>query len=170
MDLESLFELTERVRSRKKLSSGEEAFVCDVVPSELANYPDLELPKSIRHPAGFSVSGAPVGTFVRCALLIAGKEVYGKRYRDSGFYESVEKDLAFRIMRSNFHNGYPKGTHCCVQCTFAVYTVLEAGAIRYFDCKKLSQDVAQIIQQGEWRFSKPSNSKMLNWALRLSDS
>ena len=49
-------------------------------------------------------------------------------------FENVERDLALGIMRSHFHHEYPKGTHCCVQCTLAVYPVLEAGAIRYFDC------------------------------------
>ena len=50
----------------------------------------------------------------------------------------MEKDLAFGIMRSHFHHGYPKGVHCCAQCTLAVIPVLEAGAIRYFDCRELS--------------------------------
>ena len=135
-----------------------------------ASFPQLDLPKSIRHPGGFTVSGARVGTFLRGALLIAGQKVHGKRYGDSRFHEGVEKDLAFGILRSHFHHGYPKGAHCCVQCTLAVYPVLEAGAIRYFDCAELSRDLYRIIQQGEWRFAKPANARMVNWALRLPTS
>ena len=40
-------------------------------------------------------------------------------------------------MRSHFHHGYPKGVHCCVQCTLAVIPVLDAGAIRYFDLPRV---------------------------------
>jgi hypothetical protein len=78
----------------------------------------------------------------------------------------VEKDLAFGIMRSHFHHGYPKGTHCCVACTLAAYTVLEVGAIRYFDCAKLSEDVRRLVLEGRWRFAKPANPRMVSWAIR----
>jgi hypothetical protein len=68
-------------------------------------------------------------------------------------------------MRSHFHHGYPKGTHCCVQCTLAVYPVLEARAIRYFDCAELARDLRRLIREGGWRFSKPANPKLARWAL-----
>jgi hypothetical protein len=54
------------------------------------------------------------------ALLIAGQKALGRRFGGAEFYERVEKDLAFGIMRSHFHHGYPKGAHCCVQCTLGV--------------------------------------------------
>lgn len=134
MDFNVLWQVADRARSQRRLASTDIAFLCDVVPVELESFPRLNLPKVIHHPAGFSISGAPVGTFLRSALLIAGKKALGNRYGGSPFYEMVERDLAFGIMRSHFHHGYPKGTHCCVQCTLAVYPVLEFGAIRYFDC------------------------------------
>ena len=140
-------------------------FLRDVVPTELESFPKLHLPNVIRHPGGFTVSGAPVGTFLRSALLVAGQKAFGKRFGGSEFYERVEKDLAFGIMRPHFRHGYPKGTHCCVQCTLAVLPVLEAGAIRYLDCATLSADVRQIVKQGRWRFAKPPNPRMLRWAL-----
>lgn len=125
----------------------------------------MNLPKVIKHPAGFSISGAPVGTFLRSALLIAGRKALGNRYGGSPFYEMVERDLAFGIMRSHFHHGYPKGTHCCVQCTLAVYPVLEVGAIRYFDCTQLATNLRRLIQRGGWRFTKPANARLTRWAL-----
>jgi hypothetical protein len=66
--------------------------------------------------AGFALSGVPVGTFLRSGLLFAGQKVFGGRYEASRFYQNVERDLAFGIMRSHFHHGYPKGAHRCVQC------------------------------------------------------
>jgi hypothetical protein len=165
MDFDKLWTVAERARTRQRLPSQDIAFVREVVPRELELFPRLHLPKAIRHPAGFSVSGAPVGTFLRSVLLIAGQKALGTRFGGSAFYETVEKDLAFGIMRSHFHHGYPKGTHCCVQCTLAVYPTLEAGAIRYFDCGQLSQDVRRLITEGEWRFVKPPNPKMVRWAL-----
>jgi hypothetical protein len=54
-------------------------------------------------------------------------------------------DLVFGIMRSHFHDGYRRGVHCCVQCTLAVIPVLEAGAIRYFDCRELSIAVRRLV-------------------------
>jgi hypothetical protein len=147
------------------VSAADAAFVRDVVPVELASFPTLTLPRTVRHPAGFSMAGAPVGTLVRSALLLAGRKVLGDRYRGSPFYERVEKDLAFGIMRSHFHHGYPKGTHCCVQCTLAVYPVLEAGAIRYFDCAPLAKELRRVIGKGEWRFAKPANPSLTRWAM-----
>ena len=165
MDLDTLWTVAERARTTRRLSSQDTAFVREVVPKELESFPNLDLPKAIRHPAGFSISGAPVGTFLRSALLIAGQKALGSRFGGTAFYESVEKDLAFGIMSSHFHHGYPKGTHCCVQCTLAVYPTLEAGAIRYFECGQLAQDVRRIITEGKWRFVNPPNPKMVRWAL-----
>jgi len=165
MDLDMVWTVAERSRTSRSLSSEDIAFVRDVVPAELELFPRLKLPKTIRHPAGFSVSGAPVGTFLRSALLLAGQKALGRRFGGAPFYEGVERDLAFGIMRSYFHHGYPKGTHCCVQCTCAVYPALEAGTIRYFDCGELAEDVRRLMTQGKWRFVKPPNAKMMHWAL-----
>ena len=165
MDFDKLWSVSERARARQRLPSEDMAFLRETVPAEFESFPHLNLPRVIRHPAGFSLSGAPVGTFLRSTLLIAGQKALGSRFRGSAFYESVERDLAFGIMRSHFHHGYPKGTHCCVQCTLAVYPALEAGTIRYFDCGQLSQDVKRIITKGEWRFVNPPNARMVQWAL-----
>jgi hypothetical protein len=166
MDFDTLWAVAERARTSHRLPLKDVSFVREVVSTELESFPLMELPKTIRHPAGFSISGAPVGTFVRSALLIAGQKALGPRFGGSAFYETVERDLAFGIMRSHFHHGYPKGTHCCVQCTLAVYPTLEVGAIRYFDCGQLARDVKRLIAKGGWRFVKPPNAKMLHWALR----
>ena len=163
--LEELWIVTESARRRAPLSRANLEFVRNAVPASLASFPQVKLPKSIRHPGGFSVSGAPVGTFLRSALLIAGQKALGRRFGGHAFYESVERDLALSIMRSHFHHGYPKGTHCCVQCTLAVYPVLEAKAIRYFDCAPLIGQVRQIIEGRQWRFSRPANPSMVVWSL-----
>ena len=165
MDFEKLWVVAERARTRQRLPPDDIAFVRKAVPESLESFPHLNVPKTIRHPAGFSVSGAPVGTFIRSALLIAGQKALGNRFGGSAFYESVEMDLAFRIMRSHFHHGYPKGTHCCVLCTLAVLPTLEAGAIRYFDCAPLARDVRRLITDGKWRFVNPPNARMVRWAL-----
>src|SRR5262252_5552237 len=165
MDFETLLTVAERARTRQGLSSKDIAFLRDVVPRKLESFPRLDLPKTLRHPAGFSISGAPVGTFLRSTLLIGGQKALGSRFGGSAFYERVERDLAFGIMRSHFHHGYPKGTHCCAQCTLAVYPVLEAGAIRYFDCSKLAIEVRRLIAERKWRFASQANEKMVRWAL-----
>ena len=165
MDFNVLWQVADHARSQPRLASNDSAFLRDVVPVELASFPRVNLPKVIKHPAGFSISGAPVGTFLRSALLIAGRKALGNRYGGSPFYEMVERDLAFGIMRSHFHHGYPKGTHCCVQCTLAVYPVLEVGAIRYFDCAPLAANLRKLIQRGGWRFTKPANARLTRWAL-----
>jgi hypothetical protein len=86
-------------------------------------------------------------------------------YEGSRFYQNVEKDLAFGIMRSHFHHGYPKGTHCCVQCSLAVYPVLAAAAIRYFDCGELAEVLRHLIEGRQWRFATPPNAQMISWSL-----
>jgi hypothetical protein len=168
MDFEMLLTVAERARTRQRLPSEDVAFLRDVVPRKLESFPRLDLPKTLRHPAGFSISGAPVGTFLRSALLLAGQKSLGSRFGGSAFYERVERDLAFGIMRSHFHHGYPKGTHCCVQCTLAVYPALEARTIRYFDCGELAQDVKRLITKRGWRFAQPPNPRMVCWALEGS--
>ncbi len=169
MDFDTLWVVADRARARSALAPRDLSFVRDVVPHQLDAFPRLELPTRIRHPAGFSISGASVGTFLRSALLIAGQKALGKRFGGSTFYERVEKDLAFRIMRSHFHHGYPKGVHCCVQCTLAVIPVLEAGAIRYFDCRELAGAVRRLVRQRQWRFAKSADPRIVRWALGDED-
>ncbi len=108
MNFDTLWTVADRARSQKRLSAEDAAFVCDVVPAELESFPRVNLRKSIKHPAGFSLAGAPVGTLLRSALLLAVQKALGEGFDGSPFYEAVEKELAFGIMRSHFHNGYPK--------------------------------------------------------------
>jgi hypothetical protein len=157
--------VADRARGRSRLTREDVSFVRDVVPDRLASFPRLTLPQKIKHPTGFTVSGASVGTFVRSALLVAADKALGRRFGGSRFYERVEKDLAFAIMRSHFHNGCPKGAHCCVQCTLAVIPVLDAGAIRYFDCRELSASVRRMVEKRQWRFARPVDARMVNWAI-----
>ena len=165
VDLDTVWAVAERARARSPLSPGDVSFVRNVVPDRFGAYRRLKLPATVRHPAGFSVSGASVGTFLRSALLIAGQKALGRRCSGAEFYERVENDLAFGIMRSHFHHGYPKGVHCCVQCTLAVIPVLDAGAIRYFDCRELSRAVKLLVRQRKWRFAKRVDPRMVGWAL-----
>jgi hypothetical protein len=165
MELDALWIMADRARAKSRLGPEDVSFIRDVVPHELDSFPRLTLPTRIRHPAGFSISGASVGTFVRAALLIASQKALGRKSGGSEFYERVEKDLALGIMRSHFHLGYPKGVHCCVQCTLAVMPVLEAGAIRYFDGRELSKSVRRLIRQRQWRFAKPVDPRLVRWAL-----
>lgn len=164
MDFDRLFALAELARGRR-FTNADVAFVRDAVPKALSAFPNHRLPPKFVHPAGFSVSGAPVKTFAKAALLSCGQRVFGKRYEGSDFYQQVEKELAFGIMRSHFHHGYPKGTHCCAQCTLAVYPVLASGGIKYFDAKKLAVDVKRIIETGGWRFARPPSEAMRSWSL-----
>ena len=165
MDFQTLWLVADRARERPRLAPGDVSFVRDVVPAELDGFPELKLPASIRHPAGFSISGASVGTFLRSALLVAGQKALGRRFGGSEFYGRVEKDLAFAIMRSHFHLGYPKGSHCCVQCTLAVIPVFEAGAIRYFDCRELSRAAERLVRKRLWRFAKSTDPRIVGWAM-----
>jgi hypothetical protein len=165
MTLDELWNVADEARGRRKLSGDASVFVTKTLPAKFGAFPDIDLPKNVRHPAGFTITGAPVGTFFRSSLLLAGQNVLGKRYDGSPFYEAVERDVAFGIMRSHFHHGYPKGTFCCAQCSLAVYPLLEAGAIRYFECRELASSLKRIIEKGEWRFARPPNAKMLAWSL-----
>jgi hypothetical protein len=165
VDFDRIWVVAERSRAGGRLVSDDIAFVRDTLPATLESFPRIKLPKTIRHPGGFTVTGAPVGTFLRSALLIAGQKALGRRFAGHPFYENVERDLALGVMRSHFHHGYPKGTHCCVQCTLAVYPVLEAGAIRYFDCAALSGQVRQIVHKRQWRFARPVSAAMVRWSL-----
>lgn len=165
MDYGRLFAIADRARAGRRLSSDDAAFIRNEVPEELEAFPRMKLPKAVRHPGGFPLSGAPVGTFVRSALLLAGQKVLGRSYGGSDFYERVESDLALRIMRSHFHGDTPKGAFCCKQCTLAVLPVLEANAIRWFDGRALAKDVRRVIHAGEWRFASAPNAKMMQWSL-----
>jgi hypothetical protein len=165
MDYDRLFDVAETARSRGRLAPSDAAFLKKQVPAALQDFPKGRLPRSIRHPGGFTVSGAPVGTFMRGALLLAGQKAFGSRYGGLEFYERVETDFAMHIMRAHFHGGAPKGAYCCKQCTLAVLPVLEANAIRYFDGRRLARDVRRMIHAGEWRFSTPANANMLKWSL-----
>jgi hypothetical protein len=47
-----------------------------------------------------------------------------------------------------------------------VYPVLQAEAIRYFDCRELAASVRELITQRQWRFSTFANQRMIAWALK----
>jgi hypothetical protein len=165
MDYDRLFHIADSARSRRPLSAQDASFICDKVPAALAKFPNIERPKTLQHPAGFSISGAPVGTYIRSALLLAGQKALGRRYPGSDFYQRVESEFARSIMGAYFNGMAPKGAFCCKQCTLAVLPVLEANAIRWFECGPLAKDVRRMIGRGEWRFSTPANPKMLAWSL-----
>jgi hypothetical protein len=102
VDYERLWTIADLARAGCRLTPDDNIFVREVAPKVLQAFPKLDLPKRARHPAGFAVSGAPVGTFLRSGLLLAGQKVFGRRYEGSRFYQDVEKDLAFGIMRRIF--------------------------------------------------------------------
>ena len=104
VNYERLWVVAERARAREPLSRDDIAFVRDTLPAALDFFPRITLPKTIRHPGGFTVSGAPVGTFLKSALLIAGQKALGRRFAGHSFLENVERDLALGVMRSHFHH------------------------------------------------------------------
>jgi hypothetical protein len=165
MDFDRLFRVADRARGRGKLSGTDVAFIRDEVPKALADFPHFKRPPVIDHPGGFRVTGAPTGTFTRCALLLAGQKALGRRAGGHRFYDRVERDLAMMIMGANFEGNAPKGTFCCSQCTLAILPVLEAGAIRYFNCKPLAHNVRTLIKEKRWRFAGKQNPKLLKWSL-----
>lgn len=165
MDYERLWALADQARTRRPFAPADAKFVGETVPKALASFPELDVPQRLRHPAGFALAGRPVWTFLQAGLLLAGQKVFGRRYEASPFYQRVEKELAFAIMRSSFHHGFPKGAHCCVQCSLAVLPVLEASAIRYFECAELAKGLRALIENRGWRFAKAPNATVLAWAL-----
>src|SRR5262245_55784713 len=129
MDYDLLFRIGDKARHADRLTTEEQQFVTEIVPKEFVRFPKIPFPQRLQHPAGFSISGAPVRTLAWSVLVLSGRGILGKRYDSrSDFYGRVALDLAFGIMRSHFHLGYPKGTHCCAQCTLAVYPVLNTKA------------------------------------------
>ena len=91
MDFDTLWTIAERARTRQRLPSEDIAFVREVVPTELDSFPHVQLPKAIRHPAGFSISGAPVGTFLRSALSNCRTEGAGQQVRRFGLLRNCRK-------------------------------------------------------------------------------
>lgn len=79
MDLDALWMVADRVQQKSRLTPKDVSFIRDVAPEQFKAFPKLKLPPSIRHPAGFAISGASVGTFLRSALLVAGRKALGKR-------------------------------------------------------------------------------------------
>src|SRR6185369_14307077 len=99
MDFEKLWIVADHARERSPLSRDDVRFVRDEIPEQLESFPKIKLPARVRHPEGFPIAGASVGTFMCSALLVAGQKALGRRFGGNDFYERVEHDLAFRIMR-----------------------------------------------------------------------
>jgi hypothetical protein len=166
MDYDLLWNIGEQVRHGTRLAPEAKHFIAKIVPRELAKFPRIAFPRHVRHPAGFSLAGAPIGTLARCVLVLSAQRVFGPAYDSrSEFYHRVAADLAFCAMRSHFHHGFPKGLHCCAQCSLAVYPVLEAEALRWFDCSSLAPTVRKLIEGHQWRFTGSTNPRMMAWAV-----
>ena len=58
-NVDRLWVVAERARARAPLSRDDIAFVRDTLPVGLESFPRINLPKTIHHPGGFTVSGAP---------------------------------------------------------------------------------------------------------------
>jgi hypothetical protein len=80
-NLDRLWAVAERARARGPLSRDDIGFVRDTLPAALESFSRIKPPKVIHHPGGFTVSGAPVGTFLRSAFLVAGQKALGRRFR-----------------------------------------------------------------------------------------
>jgi hypothetical protein len=166
MNYDQLWMAGEKARRRDRFMPNERHFIVEIVPRDLSEFPKITIPTRATHPAGFSLSGAPVRTFLKSVLVLSAHRALGPRFdRRSEFYNRVAADLAFGIMRSHFHHGHPKGTYCCAQCTLAVYPVLRAGALPWFDCQTLANTVRGLIERKRWRFSNSTNPRMVAWAL-----
>jgi hypothetical protein len=166
MNLELLFRISDKVRSRGRLSPEERRFVAVTVPDDFAAFPDVDWPAKLRHPAGFTLSGAVVRTFAKCAIVTAAHGALGPRNGGgSPFHDRVEERLALEIMHSHFERGFPRGVHCCVQCTLAVLPVLAGGYIRWFDGRALAPSVRELIESRQWRFANFRNGGMIAWSL-----
>ncbi len=96
MDFDRLFQLADRSRGGKRFAVDDADFVSEAVPAALRDFPNYEAPAKIRHPAGFTVEGAPVGTFMKAALLLCGQRVFGKRYEGSGFFSAGRERVGVR--------------------------------------------------------------------------
>jgi hypothetical protein len=57
---------------------GRSEFVREIVPREREAFPDLNLSKRVRHPAGFAVLDAPIGTFLPTGLLAKGTQHHAR--------------------------------------------------------------------------------------------
>ena len=77
--LDRLWVVADRARARGPLSREDIAFVRDTIPAALGSS-QVKLRMTIRHPGGFTVSGAPVGTFLNSVLLLAGQKALGRRF------------------------------------------------------------------------------------------
>lgn len=165
MDYERLFILADAARAGQKPKGEDAQFVAETVPAALAGFPSYKRPERVPHPAGFTVSGAPVGTYLRSAMLITAAKLFGERYKGAPFYERVETDFAMRIMSAHFNKAAPKGCFCCIQCSLAVLPALEANTMRWFDCRPAAENLRAVIGRREWRFKGNANPKMLAWSL-----
>ena len=165
MYIERLVELSEQAKNGGKFTREEKTYIDVELPKLLKDYPDIDVPRKFKHPAGFSVSGAPVRTFLKSMLLMSGRRALGHRFGGSEFYEKVEYDLAFHIMRSHFHNQYPKGTFCCAKCTLAILPALRMKTIRWFDCEESADSILEVVNEKQWRYSNFKNQNMLDWSL-----
>jgi hypothetical protein len=166
MNWEQLWQVAEQSRARAKLSAGDRRWVSEDLPRVFAAFPRLEVPNRVRHPAGFSVTGASVRSLVRSALLLAARGALGPHYhRESAFFAQVETDLALRISLSVFRHGDPPGAYCCPTCTLAVLPLFERRAIHWFDCRPLESNVRALIARRGWRFRAKVDPRMIDWAL-----
>lgn len=167
MIFEKILEIGDRARWRARLPADDRLFLREEIPREMAAFPSIIYPPRMRHPGGFTISGAVVRTFVKAALVLGARRAFGRRFdAEVEFYDRVARDLTLGMALSHFRHGDPKGAYCCAHCTLAIYPVLQARALRLVDCGQLSEAVRGLIESRGWRFSRATSPKVIQWSLR----
>lgn len=69
MDFDTLWVVADRARGRPRLGHEDVSFIRDVAPDQLDSFPRLELPASIRHPAGHHALAFSPRLSEGCTLL-----------------------------------------------------------------------------------------------------
>jgi hypothetical protein len=166
LDYERIMAVGDRARRRKPLDRAALDFVVREEAGSLDEILGRKHIARLRHPAGFTISGAVVRTFVSASLVLAGRHALGRDFaKKSAYFEAIARDIAFGVMRSHFVHGDPKGAYCCPQCTLAVYPLYEARALPWLGGPELAEDVRTLVRERGWRFSCAPRPAMEAWSL-----
>lgn len=169
LDLEKLRDYMDRAHLPKMVSVAEKAELRETLPLFVSSITPQSVPKSVKLPAGGSVTSGTRMTAVRSFSLLLARRAFGKTYyKVDPSFEALAREVLFGVMRHHYMHDAPKGLFCCATCSLSLLPLYAADSFRYIDCREAEANVREALETGTELFRSGYPKPYAEWSLAAS--